>query len=311
MITNSIDSSAGLFRRFIAIACIVWLFGVTPIGAKADEPKDPAPLTVPATELQRLFESGNALFRSGMELYKTDRPAAEAKFREAAGAWRQVARSGNIHNAELQNNIANASIFAGDLPGAIVAYRRALAIDPSNSRAQAGLAAARKSAGTEALVLGAPVNKDVNAGGFRGAMTVVGASLGRIAQRAETFASAKTMLAIAAGCYVGFFAAVIVRVIGWKRIHGAILAALLVSATAIIVPLALHEANTLHRDEAVVLNASEIARNGPAEMYDPVFKEPLRAGLEVHIDEVRGEWVKIRLRDGRSAWVRADSLELI
>ena len=61
----------------------------------------------------------------------------------------------------------------------------------------------------------------------------------------------------------------------------------------------------------MVIVPNVIARNGPAALYDAAFKEPLRAGLEVAIVESRGAWTKIRLRDGREAWLRGDALAIV
>ncbi|MBX3389798.1 MAG: hypothetical protein KF691_10140 [Phycisphaeraceae bacterium] len=291
----------------IALLTLLGAFAV-PNDARADESSRPQ-LSRP--ELEKLFESGNALFRAGVELYKSDRAASESKFREAAGAWREVARSGKISNADLENDIANASVFAGDIPNAILAYRRALSIDPANKKAEQGLAAARRSAGTEALLLGAPASKEENVGALRGALDAIGAFARAGADRASEFVSLRALLVVGSVCYVLFFIGASVRVLGLRKVHGSVLGILLLCAVLTTLPIVMREVHNSRREEAVVLAANVTARNGPADMYDPAFKEPLRPGLEVRVEERRGEWSKIRLRDGRAAWIRSDSLELV
>lgn len=267
-----------------------------------------------AADIQKLFESGNEKFRAGLELAKSDRAAAEARFREAAGAWREVSRLGNIHNVKLETNIANASLLAGDVPGAILAYRRAQAIDPTNSDVLAGLAAARRSAGTEALALGQNLSKkdDVGrAGGVRGALSSIADVVKGASERATNAISSRTLLIFAAMCYVGFFAGAAIRVLGKARVPLSAIVALFVGVLICAGPLVTREIRSTHRAEAVVLATGVIARNGPAELYDPAFQEPLRAGLEVAIVESRGTWSKIRLRDGREAWVRGDAISVV
>ena len=62
--------------------------------------------------------------------------------------------------------------------------------------------------------------------------------------------------------------------------------------------------------DAVVIQDGVLARSGPAEMYDPAFKESLRPGVECRIFETRSQWLLIGLWDGRRAWVPASSVEL-
>lgn len=308
MNTIRMTNSSRSFARFAALVLLALLgASMVPNGAQGAE-TPPSHLSRP--ELEKLFDSGNALFRSGVELYKSDRAAAESKFREAAGAWREVARAGNINNADLENDIANASVFAGDMPNAILAYRRSLAIDPTSKKAEQGLAAARRSAGTEALLLGSPA-KEENVGGLRGALAAIGGFVRSAADHASGFVSLRALLVIGAACYVLFFIGASLRVLGIRKVHGMVLGTVLLCAILSALPIVVREVNNSGRAEAVVLAANVIARNGPAEMYDPAFKEPLRPGLEVRVEERRGDWSKIRLRDGRSAWIRTESLELV
>jgi len=274
--------------------------------------------TVPASagtgDVQRLFESANEKFRAALELLKTDRPAAEAKFREAAGAWREVARLGSIHNVKLESNIANASLFAGDVSGAILAYRRALAIDPTDRDVLAGLAAARRSAGTEALALGQNLAKKDDggrAGGLRGTLEAIVEVLEGATDRMSNLVSSRALLWSAVVFYVAFFACATLRILGIIRVNGAVLALLIAGMCLASGPLVVRELRNAKTVEAVVLASNIVARNGPAELYDAAFQEPLRAGLEVAVQEQRGAWSKIRLRDGRAAWVRTDALEVI
>ncbi|MBX3379037.1 MAG: hypothetical protein KF805_02995 [Phycisphaeraceae bacterium] len=272
------------------------------------------PLKTGSGSIKELFESGNAKFRAGLELAKSDREAADAKFGEAAGAWREVARMGGIRNAKLETNIANASLLAGDVPGAILAYRRALQINPTDSAIQSGLAAARRSAGTEALALGNSAKAKEEAGrsgGLRGTIDALGAVLQRASQWATNAVATRTLLVAGVMFYAAFFIGASLRILGWLRFSGYALAALAVCTVLAFGPLAVREIQAGRRTEAVVLASNVIARNGPAELYDPAFQEPLRPGLEVEITQRRGSWAQIRLRDGRSAWVRSDSLENI
>lgn len=297
--------------RTLALLCVVCVVALQPRSARAFEPHVEG---ISQQALEQLFQSGNEKFRAGLELQRTDRPAAEAKFREAAGAWREVARAGRIRNAKLETNIANASLFAGDLPAAIVAYRRALAIDPTDRDVLAALASARKSAGTEALALGQSMQKTdaaATTGGLRGTLFGIGRAIRSASGIATGVLTPRVLLAAGSIAYVLFFGLLCLRVLGRWRAPWSLVAAVATVCVLSLAPLILRESVERNATEAVVIATNAVARNGPADLYDPVFQEPLRAGLEVGVDERRGGWSKIRLRDGRTAWVRSEVLELV
>lgn len=45
--------------------------------------------------------------------------------------------------------------------------------------------------------------------------------------------------------------------------------------------------------------------------YEPSFKDPLHAGTEFVLLEVRNEWSHIELPDGRQCWIPTDSASLV
>lgn len=300
--------SACLLRTLVLVAFSLLLCVRSAASVESPVPKSDS------SGVESLFRSGNEKFREGLELAKSDRGAADAKFREAAGAWREVARTGDISNAQLECNIANASLLGGDVAGAILAYKRALAIDPTNASAKAGLAAARRSAGTEALALGnATESKDNpgSAGGVRGTINALGSVIARAANRATDLVATRTLLVAGAVCYVAFFVGASLRLLGWLRVSGYALFGLAACFALLTGPVVLRELRSSRQADAVVFASNTVARSGPADLYDPAFQEPLRPGLEVEILEVRGSWSEVRLRDGRTAWVRSDAVERV
>ncbi len=267
------------------------------------------PVSPSGSDVQRLFESGNEAFRAGLAKAKTDRGAAEALFRDAAGAWRAVAKSG-IHNVRLETNIANASLLGGDLPRAIAAYRRAQAIDPLDADVRGGLLAARRAAGTEALAPGAaPAGPAADEGGVLGTVKRIGSFLASSARRTEAYFPSRLLMLAVCVLYVGAFVAGIAKMTIARRIPVWIPVLMLLAGLLSAGPLVARELGTRAEREAVIVQPNVLGRNGPADLYDPAFKEPLRAGLEVRIEETRAGWAKIRLADGRSAWVRESGLE--
>lgn len=88
------------------------------------------------TELLLAAESAFAEGNSGKSV------AAQHSFARAAGFSDQLWQRG-IHNAPLARNQGNAALLAGDLPQAILAYRRGLRLVPNDRTLHANLALAR------------------------------------------------------------------------------------------------------------------------------------------------------------------------
>lgn len=261
---------------------------------------------------RKLFEQGNEMFRSALEKAGTDKAAAAALFRDAAAAWRTIALTGGVHNAGLETNIANASLLAGDLPRAIAAFRRAQALDPFDATIRDGLRAARRAAGTEAMAPGAATvaaSDTESKGGVRDAVGGVGAAISGAARRALLYLPERGLLWVAGVTYVLAFLFSGARLLGLGRIARWVPVCLL--ATAMLSSGPLMARDLAATPEGVIVSSKVVARNGPAELYDPAFKEPLAAGIEVRIEERRGEWIRVRLGDGRAAWIRVADVEPI
>lgn len=267
-------------------------------------------------EAEELFERGGEVFREGLAKAKEDYPAAEALFLEAASVWRSVAAGRDVQNAQLEMNIGNASLLGGDVAGAVLAYRRALAVDGENEGAKAGLMAARRAAGTQALSEGVSgTSGEVeDGGGVRGTIRQVGHVLGEGGSQVARLLPSGVLMGVAVVCYVGVFVLLVVRSMSERRSvrrwsgRGAVVMGVVCVVSAM--PVVLKEFSR-ERAVGVVVQAGVVARNGPAELYDAAFNETLRAGLEVEIDEERGEWVKVKLADGRDAWVRREVVERV
>ncbi len=309
-----------LVRMLVLAFAAVCSCGIARPIAAAEVLEEPAQAaSLDRAEAERLFTHAGEVFEQGLEKAKTDYTGAESLFRETAAAWRRVAEGLDVQNARLETNIGNASLLGGDAPAAIIAYRRALELDPQAEGARDGLAAARRAAGTQTLAPGAPVGGDAQtsgaeaegAGGVRGTVRQVGGVLAAGGEYVSRHLPSRMLLWVAGVSYVVFFALAMVRVVGsGKRVRpwmvGVVGGVCVLSAT----PLVLREMGGATA-EGVVTQTGVVARNGPAELYDAAFKEPLRAGLEVRVEETRGSWAKVRIADGRSAWVPVESVRRI
>src|SRR5207249_798462 len=81
-----------------------------------------------------------AAFEQGVKARGT--PEETKLFQLAAEHYEELRRRG-VHNAALYQNQGNALLLAGDLPEAVLAYRRGLRLNPNDRQMRANLAYAR------------------------------------------------------------------------------------------------------------------------------------------------------------------------
>ena len=113
------------------------------------------------------------------------------------------------------------------------------------------------------------------------------------------------------------FAMTILLVILWLFVKQYRLKRWLMSLAAILVFLTIFWSYLLfiqshtftEQRQAVVLVSSVTVRSAPDDSSTDVFI--LHEGVKVHLDELRSEWVKISLADGKSGWLRAESLAIV
>jgi len=295
----------------IGLLCFCFALCFAAAAARAAAFPEEASPNLSSERMQQLFVEGNERFREGLERHAKEPEAAKSSFSAAAAAWRTIVIDGDVRNAQLETNLANASLLAGDVPHAIAAFRRAQSIDPRNSTIRQGLAAARRAAGTEALAPGAspPPAKAGTDGGFTGTLRRIGGFLEWAADRTFERLAPRLLLASAAIGYIGAFGLLAARLLGARRVRPSWPVAMAILSLLAAGPLVAHESASRASPAAVLVQSGVTARNGPADMYEASFKEPLAPGLEVTIIERRSEWTQVRLVDGRSCWVPASSLE--
>src|SRR5207244_1408008 len=84
-----------------------------------------------------VLQQAESAFVQGLQL-RSQPGAARKMFQEAAQAYAVLLERGR-HNAALFRNSGNASLLAGDLPQAILAYRAGLQLSPGNRALQRSL----------------------------------------------------------------------------------------------------------------------------------------------------------------------------
>ncbi|MEZ4352645.1 MAG: BatD family protein [Myxococcota bacterium] len=251
----------------------------SPEAAAADEALAPA----------RLAAALDA-YQSAMA--EPERDARLARFARAEAAFAALVADG-WESAALQTNLGNAALQAEHPGRAVLAYHRALALDPDARAARQNLAYARG-------LLPAWVPRPPETTGLA-ALRIdrrVPAS-SRALAAAVCFALAAGGLALSVRRREGAWRGLaLVAAIAW----GLLLASIVVEA---------HDRERSGRSHAVVMVDDVPARSADSPLAPLALPDPLPAGVEVELLEERGDWARARLANGRDVWLRASSLERV
>ncbi|MBU3728875.1 MAG: hypothetical protein FGM37_06455 [Phycisphaerales bacterium] len=235
-----------------------------------------------AYEAQRLFDDAAAL-------ETRDQAAARAGFAEAAATYRRIADSG-VRNGELMLNLGNSLMKSGEPSRAVAAYLDAERLLPGDARVKDALAHARAATSTRL-----------------GPITGAG-PLDRIAS-AWSAVPLQVRAWFAVAAWLALWAVVAAGILtGWRR------GVPWRSAIATIAVLAGLPAATVGVDAlrtsldrpGVVIADAVVLRKGNGEGFAPAVAEGLPSGAEFLMLEERPGWLRIRLPDGQSGWIRQD-----
>ncbi len=249
-----------------AATAVLLLALATPAIAHADDP-----VAIGRGDYQAALDAGDPVTR-------------QRNFAAAAAAFAQAARV--RPSAALYADWGNAALGAGDLGGAALAYRRALALDRDHGRAKRNLAWLRsrlpsnlRPAGegaTESLFFFHGWSRDlrllVGAAGF-------GLAVLFLVPWAGTRRRSLTPLAIAAALvWLGMLISLLVE--------------------------------DRRGDDAVVMQAAQL-RTADSIGAPTALSTPVPAGVEVVVVEARGDWARIQLASGASGWLPAGVVERV
>jgi len=279
--------------RLLALVLCVVSLGVLPNVASSIT-IDGSPVT---SGLQSNLDRANQTFQRAIDRLSSDREAGTAFALESAALYRAIAREGQIQNHRLELNAGNAAMIGGDTGRAMLSFRRAEKIAPSNTAVRQSLAAARERVGTKV----APPPTAIS---FARAVDLLLTWRNVIPRSA--------MVWLAALAYIGawgFAAVSILRLMPRARIFG-----ILAGTVAILAACSLgaDEWDRTRVPAAVIVQPGVVGLNGPASgVYEPTYKSPLAPGVECIVVEVRGAWSHVRLNDGGLTWVPSSSLEYV
>ena len=253
------------------------------------------PVCASAATPEQMLDEAVQEYRTALD--STDRDERIQKFRHAELLFTHLAEgndkdaSTGIRNADLYVNLGNAAMGAKRLGPAILAYRRALLLDPDHHRARQNLTHART-----LLPDWVPRPEE---GGF---LDTFFAWSGRLSlTEFQTLAAAAFLIA----------AALLAAAIRWRQPVLRNLAVLPGLAWLSFLGAILFLALT-NKDDGAVLSLPEvIARSADSAGASPRFPQPLPGGTEVQVLETRDEWTRVRLADGRDAWLPRSAVEVV
>lgn len=233
-----------------------------------------------AHEAQRAFDEAAAL-------ETRDQVAARAGFAEAASIYRRIAESG-VSNGDLMLNLGNSLMKSGEPSRAVAAYLDAERLLPGDIRVRDALAHARAATSSRlGPITGA------------GPLDSVAAAWSAVPLQIRAWISLGAWLAVWALVAAGI-------VTGWRRglpwrsaIAAVALLGALPAATVGIDALRI----SLDRPGVVIADAV-VLRKGNGEGFAPAVAEGLPSGAEFTMLEERPGWIRIRLPDGQSGWIR-------
>jgi tetratricopeptide (TPR) repeat protein len=232
-----------------------------------------------------IAEQAETAFAEGVR-QKDAADRARPHFRRAALCFEELRRRG-AHNATLYLNLGNAWLLAGELPHAILAYRRGLRLAPEDIGLQTGLAAAREQVAYPSnSMLGRPA----------------------VDHRPPWLPRFSSEWMFAASVVLYFLAWVCLTRWLMKRFRRLLVAGLLSFFAAGLLTFFTLAATRDESDEAVrplvvVADDGVLLRKGDNLNFPPRFDTPLNKGVEARLLFERGEWLQIELAGGEVGWV--------
>ena len=218
-------------------------------------------------------------------LAETDRVRRVRLFEQAADALRPAALA-DPAAPELQVDWGNAALGAQDRGWAVLAWRRALRVDPANERASRNLKWVR-----DRMPVWLP--RPASSG-----------ALDSLMFWRERLTAAQLLIVGGAGFALGVLVLVPWR--GrrqpWRRVVAIVPGAVWLAATAS----ALSTANG--SDAAVVVLDGATLRSADSAGASPTYPNPLPAGTEVAVVEDRATWLRVALADGTQGWLPANGV---
>jgi len=253
-----------------------------------------SPLPTPQAEREALYallNEANTAFQQANAAGDSTR--TQELYGKAVLLYEKIIDQGDIHNARLYYNLANAYFLKEDLGRAILNYRRAARLDGGDINIQKNLAFARSQR----------IDK-VNVQTEKRVLKTLFFWHYDFALKTRFFL---TCLFFAALC-------VTLTVVVWYGRGPATSVVAIVAAILLVcflTSVVVDSHRRVYTAYGVITAAEVVARQGDGPNYPPSFKDPLHAGTEFELIEQRPGWLHIKLADGTDAWVPDQTAGLV
>ena len=251
-----------------------------------------SPTSLSPAEVSDLFSQAKRYFDEANEIRAANPGRAAELYRRSALYFERIAKEGGIRNGKLFYNIGNVYFRLGDIGRAILNYRRAEKLIPNDPNLVQNLDFARSRRIDQIEIEEA-------------------AAIARILFFWHFDLPSRSRAIIFSICFVLIWVFAALRLLirrsgfSWTALGFAAAAALFLGSLV-------WESVDGRRNLAGVIVAEEsIGRKGNSETYQPSFREPLHAGAEFVVREDRGEWLLVRLPDGRETWLLRKTVGLV
>lgn len=234
---------------------------------------------------REILERAEAEFQEGLHL-RRDREQAGPHFRDAAGYFDELRQRG-VGNSALYRNLGNSYLLAGDLPRAILSYRRGLHRSPSDFALRESLTEARARVAYPASGdLGRPSSEDRP-------------------PWLPHLRSRWLMFAAAAGYVLGCVGVTRWRMVRRGRLLSVSLLVLLMAGllSGWIMLRAYEQRDREVHPLVVIARDGVLLRRGNGMVFPPRYDTPVNRGVEGRLLFERGDWVQIELSAGEIGWV--------
>ncbi|MBN2131200.1 MAG: hypothetical protein JW741_16995 [Sedimentisphaerales bacterium] len=251
----------------------------------------PAAAELTREQLYGLLNEANTAFQQANAAGDSTR--ANELYAQAILLYQKIIEQGQIHNARLYYNLANAYFLKEDIGRAILNYRRAAKLDGGDINVQKNLAFARSQRIDKVAV---QTEKRVLETLFF--------------WHYDTALQTRFFLA----CL--FFAALCVTLtvmiwLGRGPATSAVAVVAVILLVCFLTSVIIDSHRRVHTAYGVITAPEIVARQGDGPNYPPSFKDPLHAGTEFELVEQRPGWLHIKLADGTDAWIPDDSAGLV
>jgi len=283
----------GARRLFLLLCCGLMQIGFASVGFGDSTPevREAAMDTSEsgAKGFDREARLEQALEDYSQALAESSRDTRLAGFARAERGFASLASDG-VETAALWTNLGNAALQAQHVGQAVLAYHRALRLDPEATTARQNLIHLRSR-------LPSWVPRP-------------GSAEGAVPFLAYRMVAAETRAFVAALCFLLMSASIVLAV---RRKEGAWrgLAIILGLGWAMGIGSLAYDALAEDEEKAVLVASEVEARSADSALAPLAFPDLLPAGVEVDLLEERAQWSRVRLANGRDIWVRSSSVERV